>query len=132
MTPDASALGAWIIGAAAVAGALLGLWKLTVAGWRMARRLGHFLDDWVGEPARPGQPARPGFPDRLASVETHMGRMCDRLGDVETTVAAIDHEMHPNSGASLRDAVNRIEAGATTRPPTIQQTFVTPPPDHTD
>lgn len=32
-------------------------------------RLSSFLDDWFGEPARPGFPRRPGVPERLEIVE---------------------------------------------------------------
>jgi len=139
MAPDASALGAWLIGAAAVVGALLALWKATAAGWRLARRVGHFLDDWAGEAARPGHPARPSAMERLADldqrvggVEGQLGRMCERITQVDGRVARVEHELHPNSGASLRDAVDRIEV-RTQQPasPTVHQTFVTPPPSDT-
>lgn len=122
-------LAPWILGAGAVAGALLGLWKLLSTLWRMARRIGHFLDDWGGEPERPGHPARPGIPERMAGVEGSLGAMCERLGTVEARTARIEHELHPNSGASLRDAMDRVER--TVSQPTVQQTFVTPPPDQT-
>jgi hypothetical protein len=52
-------------------------------------RLSHFLDDWFGEDARPGFTRKPGVPERLAEVES---------------------QLKANGGASLRDAVNRIEA----------------------
>lgn len=109
MTPDTTTIGAWLIGAAAVVAALLGLWKAVLSLWRLARRVGHFLDDWGGEPERPGMPARPGIPERMAGVEQNLGSMCDRLGTVETRTARIEHELHPNSGASLRDAMDRVE-----------------------
>lgn len=54
--------------------------------WRVVE---HFLEDWRGEEARPGVAARPGVPERLAAIEA---------------------ELRPNSGHSLRDAVTRIEA----------------------
>ncbi|MFJ2863669.1 hypothetical protein [Kitasatospora sp. NPDC087314] len=47
-----------------------------------------FTEDWQGTPSRPGVPGRPGVMERLDRIE---------------------HELHPNSGLSLRDAVNRIE-----------------------
>ena len=49
----------------------------------------NFLDDWNGEPARPGVPARLGVMARLDEMH---------------------HELHPNHGSSLADAVNRTEA----------------------
>lgn len=52
------------------------------------RKMNHFVDDMVGEEARPGVPARPGVIARLGTIE---------------------HELHPNSGKSLRDQTNRVE-----------------------
>jgi hypothetical protein len=76
----------------AVAGGLTVVVTALAAFWRWAwpflRRVGHFLDDWFGEPARPGFPGQSGVMERLARVE---------------------HEVHTNSGSSMRDAVNRIE-----------------------
>lgn len=122
-TPDATAVGLWLVGAAAVVAAVVILGRFALTAWRGARKIGHFLDDWFGEPGRPGHPARPGVPARLEAVE-------DRLGAVETKAAAIEHELHPNSGHSMRDALDRVEKKVTGPPvPTIQQTIVTPPPD---
>lgn len=47
------------------------------------RRISHFLDDLMGEAARPGVPASPGILERLADVE-------DRLGKVEETLKGRD------------------------------------------
>ena len=54
----------------------------------MLREIRNFLDDWKGEPDRPGVKGRPGVMSRLGSIE---------------------HELHPNSGLSMRDAINRTE-----------------------
>lgn len=48
----------------------------------------HFMEDWFGEDERPGVPARAGVMERLATL---------------------DHELKPNNGGSIKDAVNRIE-----------------------
>lgn len=74
---------------------------------RVVRRLGHFVDDWFGEPARDGRKASPGVMSRLDAIET-------RLGSVE-------HELKPNSGLSLRDAVDRVEVAVTDDPPTTRR-----------
>lgn len=50
------------------------------------------MDDWAGEEPRPGVPGRPGVMERVSVIE-------DRLTRVE-------HELYPNSGQSLRDAVD--------------------------
>jgi hypothetical protein len=76
--------------AVAVAGCLL--WGGRTA-WRAVRRVGHFLDDYSGEPARDGMPARPGLMARLTSVEE--------------SVAHLATEMQPNHGSSLRDVVHQ-------------------------
>ncbi|MEU2660196.1 hypothetical protein ABZ615_33370 [Streptomyces sp. NPDC007325] len=34
----------------------------------------------------------------------------DRIGALDDRVAAIEHELHPNSGSSLRDTVDRVDA----------------------
>lgn len=84
----------WLTALTALAVAVAGLlaWFARM-GWRAARRVSHFLDDYAGEPARDGMPARPGFMARLASVEK-----------------SLDHvvkETSPNHGKSLRDIVMR-------------------------
>lgn len=83
-------------GAVTAVGAALGLLYRATRGVRqLAARLGTLADDWSGEPARAGVPARPGVMARLSAIE-------DRLGSVE-------HELHPNSGGSLRDAIDRVD-----------------------
>lgn len=59
------------------------------------RKLHYFLDDWFGVPARPGVPARLGVMARLDAIE---------------------HELHPNSSMSMRDAVDRIEKAVAIAP----------------
>lgn len=63
---------------------------------RMARNLGHLVDDVRGEPARPGVEARPGVLERLQAIEARLSK--------------VEHEVTPNSGASMRDAVDRVES----------------------
>lgn len=48
----------------------------------------HFMEDWFGEEERPGVPKREGVMERLATL---------------------DHELKPNNGGSIKDAVDRIE-----------------------
>lgn len=54
----------------------------------MFSKVEEFIEDWRGTVARPGVPARAGVMERLDGIE---------------------HQLKPNSGESLRDAVNRIE-----------------------
>lgn len=88
-----------------VAFVALGAFLITL--WRPMRRVTKILEqiseDWHGVPARPGFPAIPGVPERLAMLEERSKRDRELL-------ERIDHEMHPNSGSSLRDAVNKSAA----------------------
>jgi len=95
-------LGAWVAIVGGVLVILGMLWR--VAGLpirRIAERQDEFREDWTGRPARPGRPAVPGVMERLAAIEAR--------------VTAVEHEMRPNSGSSLRDAVDRVEQAV--RPP---------------
>lgn len=83
MTPDD--LLAWLPVAPWLA-ALALVVLVVVKIWPLLRKLGHFLDDVAGEPARPGVAARPGLMERLARIE---------------------HEVFPNSGGSLRDRIDQ-------------------------
>jgi hypothetical protein len=85
----------WCVAITAIAGVIALVWRLTRGMRHLAARLGDLVDDWTGVPGRPGVPGHEGVMARLGSIE-------DRL-------TAVEHELHPNSGASLRDAVNRIE-----------------------
>ena len=85
----------WISDVIAVAPWLGAFFFLVFAVWKAGKLVGptvrkvlDFLDDWNGEPARPGVPQRLGVMARLDEMH---------------------HELHPNSGSSLADAVNRTE-----------------------
>ena len=81
---------------AAIIAALLALGSWA---WRTARRMHcritNFLDDWSGEAARPGVHSRPGVMERLA--------------DVDSRIERVEQQLVTNGGASMRDAVDRIE-----------------------
>ncbi|WP_411129923.1 hypothetical protein [Streptomyces sp. x-19] len=79
----------------AISGALALVWRATRSFRRIGGKVEDFVDDWQGTEPRPGVPARPGVMSRLGAIE-------DRL-------ARVEHELHPNSGASLRDAVDRVD-----------------------
>lgn len=91
MTPTGTAIdpvAVWCIALVAVSGGLGLAWRFVRAVRRVSRKVDEFIEDWNGAPERPGHPARPGVMSRLDWIE---------------------HELKPNSGSSLRDAVNRIE-----------------------
>jgi hypothetical protein len=94
-----NALAAPIIELGAVATALVAIAIVVTRTLRKAmvpvKKLHYFLDDWFGVPARPGVPARLGVMARLDAIE---------------------HELHPNSSMSMRDAVDRIEQAVSIAP----------------
>lgn len=81
------------------AGLLTLAWRGIRGGVRLGRRVDEFIDDWRGEPSRPGVPERPGVMVRMAGME-------DRLAVLEDGLDRVMHELYPNSGGSLRDAVD--------------------------
>lgn len=93
----------WAAGIVTVGGALAMIWRALTAGIKTGKRWDTFLEDWHGTEARPGRPAVPGVMQRLVDQS-------QRLEAVEAGLAEVRHEMFPNSGGSLRDAVDRLEA----------------------
>lgn len=88
---------AWIAAVVALATAVAGCaaWGLRW-GWRILTRTTHFLDDFMGEPARQGVPERPGVMKRLQCLTEE--------------IAKIQAQVIPNGGSSLRDAVDQLTA----------------------
>lgn len=84
-----------LIGAAAGAACALiaGAWKGIRGLSRFLARGERFLDDWNGTEDRPGVIAR--------------------LDANEARLERIEHELFPNSGKSLRDGLDRVEAHLT-------------------
>lgn len=87
----------WIAAGLALATAVV-----TVVTWASrrvmtaTRRFWMFIDDWSGEPSSPGHAAQAGVMERLMNMET--------------IVSGISHEVHLNSGQSVKDVVTRTEA----------------------
>lgn len=79
-------------GATAVVGALAVAIRLMM---KVLRTVNQMREDWTGEPARPGYDRRPGIPERLQGIEQRQ--------------ATIERQLLPNGGASMRDAINRVE-----------------------
>jgi len=87
---------------AALAAGVGGVVYLGRVAWRFVRKLGHFVDDMIGEPERDGQPGRPGVMRRLSRIEANMAGLNRRMSIVEA-------ELRPNGGGSIKDQVTRIE-----------------------
>ena len=45
----------------------------------------------------------------MAKFENCMNNMNNKISKIEDKIEEIDKELKPNSGTSLRDAINRIE-----------------------
>lgn len=69
------------------------LWRLIRGACHTGARMNQFMDDWYGEASRPGVDERPGMMQRVSVIEDRVKRM--------------EHELYPNSGGSLRDAVDQ-------------------------
>lgn len=98
-----------IIGAAALITATTVLIIALIRTSKFIKRVVHFFDDYFGEDERPGIDARPGFSERMSSIEKSLKKGEERFSAIEYKLDKIDYELRPNSGMSLRDAVNRIE-----------------------
>lgn len=85
---------AWIAALTALTMAVGGIvvWCLRWA-WRILSRTMKFLDDYFGEPARPGVPERPGVMARLQRVED--------------LAREIRNETTTNGGTSMKDEIRR-------------------------
>lgn len=86
----------YVFGVLFVVGLIVKCWKTIRPVWVGVR---DFLDDWRGEPERDGVKGRDGVMKRLATIEDDGASTKKRVEDIE-------HELHPNSGSSLRDQVD--------------------------
>lgn len=112
----------WASGVAAALVTIGTLWR-TMLGPAVrkatdgARALGDFLDDWKGTPAAPARPGReevlerPGVLARLDHHRDHLDSLDDQLAEQGRQLEEIRHQVLPNGGGSLRDAVGRLERG---------------------
>jgi len=94
---------AFLLGLLCIALAVVLLRPVWLPIWRLFQGTQQFLEDWFGEPARPGQTARPGAMERLAQVEAG-------VADVKVVALRSEKELHPNGGGSLRDDVRTVSA----------------------
>ncbi|MEU1815120.1 hypothetical protein ABZ543_07975 [Streptomyces roseifaciens] len=90
--PALEAFVLWGTAGTILTGITAALWRLARAAAHTARRADQFMDDWYGEPERPGVPPRPGLMERVGAIESRLER--------------VEHELHPDDGGSLRDAVD--------------------------
>lgn len=93
--PAVDAVVVWAAAIAAVAGMLGLLWRAARPIRRVVRLVEEFAEDWHGIPPRSGVEGRPGVMQRLERIERAMGDVV--------------HEVRPNAGGSMRDAINRVD-----------------------
>lgn len=100
--------------------------------WPWLSRLKNTIDDWMGEPERPGVKARPGLMKRMADQEDRDAardkreaerdaREAERdkavellrpvVADISAKVERIDYHSRPNGGGSAHDAIVREVKG---------------------
>jgi hypothetical protein len=90
----------WIVAAISLVTFSFGLLTFLARwAWKTSRRISQFLDDYFGKPAAPGHQAEPG--------------VMERLGNLEVLGRDISHEVHLNSGRSIKDTVMRTEQAVT-------------------
>lgn len=80
----------WATVGVSAAAAFAALFRFGRLGVRGMRRMSHFLDQWLGDDVHKG------VLKRLDVIETNQT-------DTASQLAAIDHELHPNSGGSMFD-----------------------------
>lgn len=93
---------------------MFGLARLGRWLWITGRRLARLIDDLTGEPERPGLPgsARPGVLARMYLFEQRL----TQLDTLTEKVDAIEREMRPNGGGSMRDKIDVIAASVPVGP----------------
>lgn len=69
---------------------------------RFNTKFDDFLEDWNGSDERPGVPHRPGVMERLSQQD-------NALKCIEGRVVAVEAELNPNGGKSVKDAVSRVD-----------------------
>lgn len=99
---------AWVAAIVALAGIVAtALAWLARQLWRAFRTIEEFREDWKGVPPDPNHSARPGVLQRMNTLEQIVDGLGVQLSDVQGQV-------HLNSGHSMRDEVQRIEAAVET------------------
>lgn len=74
------------------------------------RKLFRLADDLIGEPPTRNHPeGRPGFLDRLSSIEDTSASTLAAMTEFHQRLAAVEAQMKPNGGHSLRDAVDKLK-----------------------
>lgn len=99
-----------LLAAAAVVGAAAGLWRALRLG-QLLRGTRAFLEDWQGEPARPGRERRPSVPERLANVETHLDDTGGQMSGLAAGLVRLQEraDLNRDGIAENRTALQRLD-----------------------
>ena len=110
---------AWITTFLAIAGGVATLCGAVIAVKQaipIVQTIVGVFGDLAGTPARPGVEARPGVIESLANIKAtqdaqgvQLAELKDTLTEQGRELAGVKHELHPNSGLSLRDSMDRVE-----------------------
>lgn len=80
----------WSVAGAAVLSLLAVLVRITL---KISRAVSIFLEDWMGEPARPGVQARPGVMERIEVSEDRLDEVDERLNGVEARLGGVERHV---------------------------------------
>lgn len=113
VTPHAIGLGVFLstVGALCLIIGYLANWLSPFARRHKSRvnKLDDMLDDWVGEPARPGFVEVPGIPQRLKAVEDILGSHKDNQDVLEENVAHLNQKLKRTIEDQLIPLINTVE-----------------------
>lgn len=111
---------AFLIATAAVLAALTGIAVFIRKLLIEMRKSVTALNDINGIPARPGFDAQPGVLERLKTIDEKLSDQASllenqgkQLAEHGKQIADIHHELHPNSGKSSRDILDRLDRANT-------------------
>jgi hypothetical protein len=115
-----------LLGCALITAMLTALAGLGVAGrwvWRLLRNVSRLLDDWFGEEPRPavGFEGRPGLVARLSTMQVDVAALREQNATFEQRLAAVEAQMQPNGGRTLRDTVDRVAAAVAPESPSDEK-----------
>jgi hypothetical protein len=76
----------WVLAIGGLCVALAAIAVALRAVYRAWKKVDAFLEDWNGEPARPGRAEVPAMPARVAKLETTVAAVDKRLATVEAAL----------------------------------------------